>query len=100
LFTLSACDIQRADAQNPAEDYADYQRQVEIYWEQTRETGRQLEESRRQLEESAAQLEESRRQLKERSYFQQVRVSMGTVGWPKGQDFCPDTLFEESKVIA
>jgi len=39
-------------------------------------------------------------QLKEKSYFQQVRVSMGTVEWPKGQDFCPDTLFEESRVIA
>lgn len=38
-------------------------------------------------------------QLKERSYFQQVRVSMGTVEWPKGQDFCPDTLFEASRVI-
>ena len=39
-------------------------------------------------------------QLKEKSYFQQARVSMGTVEWPKGQDFCPDTLFEESRVIA
>jgi hypothetical protein len=39
-------------------------------------------------------------QLKEVSYFRQVRVSMGTVEWPKGQDFCPDTLFEESRVIA
>lgn len=39
-------------------------------------------------------------QLKERSYFRQVRVSMGTVEWPQGQDFCPDTLFEGSRVIA
>lgn len=39
-------------------------------------------------------------QLKEKSYFQQARVSMGTVEWPNGQDFCPDTLFEESRVIA
>jgi hypothetical protein len=39
-------------------------------------------------------------QLKEKSYFQQARASMGTVEWPKGQDFCPDTLFEESRVIA
>ena len=55
LFTLSACDIQRADDQHSAEDYADYQRQVEIYWEQTREAERQLEESRRQLEETRIQ---------------------------------------------
>ena len=39
-------------------------------------------------------------QLREKSYFQRARVSMGTVEWPKGQDFCPDTLFEESRVIA
>jgi hypothetical protein len=39
-------------------------------------------------------------QLKEKSYFQQARASMGTVEWPEGQDFCPDTLFEESRVIA
>jgi len=39
-------------------------------------------------------------QLKDKSYFKQVRVSMGTVEWPRGQDFCPDTLFAESKVIA
>lgn len=39
-------------------------------------------------------------QLKEKAYFQQARVSMGTVEWPRGQDFCPDTLFERSRVIA
>lgn len=38
--------------------------------------------------------------LKEKEYFEQVRVSMGTVEWPEGQDFCPDTLFELSKAIA
>jgi len=38
-------------------------------------------------------------QLKKKSYFQQARVSMGTVEWPQGQDFCPDTLFEASRVI-
>jgi hypothetical protein len=38
-------------------------------------------------------------QLKKKSYFQQARVSMGTVEWPQGQDFCPDTLFEKSRVI-
>jgi hypothetical protein len=40
------------------------------------------------------------RKLQNPDYFQQVRVSMGTVEWPDGQDFCPDTLFEHSKVIA
>jgi hypothetical protein len=38
--------------------------------------------------------------LKEKAYFQRARVSMGTVEWPEGQDFCPDTLFELSKAIA
>jgi hypothetical protein len=28
--------------------------------------------------------------------FKKVRVSMGTVCWQGGQDFCPDTLYEES----
>ena len=39
-------------------------------------------------------------QLKDPAYFRQVRVSMGTIEWPEGQDFCPDTLFELSKAIA
>lgn len=38
--------------------------------------------------------------LKNKEYFSQVRVSMGTIEWPEGQDFCPDTLYEFSKVIA
>jgi hypothetical protein len=38
--------------------------------------------------------------LKDDSYFRRVRVSMGTIEWPEGQDFCPDTLFELSKAIA
>lgn len=37
--------------------------------------------------------------LQDESFFRQVRVSMGTVEWPGGQDFCPDTLYELSKVI-
>lgn len=37
--------------------------------------------------------------LRDNSYFRQVRVSMGTVQWPGGQDFCPDTLFENSREI-
>jgi len=32
-------------------------------------------------------------ELKEEKYFMQVRVSMGTIQWPNGQDFCPDTLY-------
>ena len=38
--------------------------------------------------------------LKDETYFQQVRLAMGTIEWPEGQDFCPDTLFELSKAIA
>ncbi len=40
------------------------------------------------------------RQLADESYFHQVTVSMGTVQWPDGQDFCPDTLYEMSKALA
>lgn len=40
------------------------------------------------------------RKLKDEEYFKRVRVSMGTVEWPGGQDFCPDTLYELSDVIA
>ncbi|MFM7182263.1 MAG: DUF2442 domain-containing protein [Verrucomicrobiales bacterium] len=40
------------------------------------------------------------RRLRDEVYFRQVRVSMGTIEWPEGQDFCPDTLYECSKVIA
>lgn len=28
--------------------------------------------------------------------FQKVKISFGTVQWPSGQDFCPDTLYEDS----
>jgi hypothetical protein len=38
--------------------------------------------------------------LKDETYFRRVRVSLGTVEWPEGQDFCPDTLFELSKALA
>ena len=40
------------------------------------------------------------KELKNKSYFNQVKVSLGTVEWPHGQDFCPDMLFENSKVLA
>lgn len=38
--------------------------------------------------------------LQDKSYFRQVRLAMGTIEWPEGQDFCPDTLFELSRAIA
>mgnify|MGYP001586654023 CR=1 FL=1 len=37
------------------------------------------------------------KELKEPSYFKSVKACMGTVQWPHEQDFCPDTLYEESK---
>lgn len=39
-------------------------------------------------------------ELKDREYFAQVVVTMGTVQWPNGQDFCPDTLYERSRALA
>jgi len=38
-------------------------------------------------------------QLKNLEYFNQVRVmqSGGTIHWPNGQDFCPDTLYLASE---
>jgi len=40
------------------------------------------------------------RDLDDISYFKSVKVEMGTVAWPNGQDFCPDTLYEESIPIS
>jgi hypothetical protein len=40
------------------------------------------------------------KELKDESYFRRVKVSMGTIEWPHGQDFCPDMLYEQSKVLA
>lgn len=39
-------------------------------------------------------------ELKDKNYFKLVKCVMGTVQWPHEQDFCPDTLYEESKKIA
>ncbi len=36
------------------------------------------------------------KELKNFEIFKQVRVFMGSIAWPNGQDFCPDTLYEES----
>jgi hypothetical protein len=39
-------------------------------------------------------------ELKDLSYFKQVKVAMGAVQWPHQQDFCLDTLYEESEKVA
>jgi len=36
------------------------------------------------------------RQLKDPSVFNSVRPFLGSVQWAGGQDFCPDTLYQES----
>jgi hypothetical protein len=40
------------------------------------------------------------KELADRQKFNAVRVFMGSVQWPSGQDLCPDTLFEESQRIS
>ena len=37
------------------------------------------------------------KQLKDKSYFKNVKPFMDSVQWQNGQDFCPDTLYLESK---
>ena len=37
------------------------------------------------------------RQLREEAYFSRASSSLGTVAWPDGQDFCPDTLYGNSR---
>lgn len=39
------------------------------------------------------------RELESPPVFRAVQVSMGTVSWPHGQDFCPDTLYQQSVPI-
>jgi hypothetical protein len=38
--------------------------------------------------------------LGDASYFRQVRVErdVGTIVWPNGADFCPDVLYERSRL--
>ncbi len=38
-------------------------------------------------------------ELKDINYFRQVRVAFNTVQWPHEQDFAPETLYLESKVL-
>ena len=40
------------------------------------------------------------KELKNSIIFNQVKVFMGSITWPNGQDFCPDTLYEESIKIS
>ncbi|MEP7339491.1 MAG: DUF2442 domain-containing protein [Acidobacteriota bacterium] len=39
-------------------------------------------------------------ELQDKSYFKSARVALGTVQWPHEQDFCPDTLYQESRKMA
>lgn len=36
-------------------------------------------------------------ELNDPIYFKNVKPFLGTVHWPNGQDFCPDTLYMESE---
>jgi hypothetical protein len=38
-------------------------------------------------------------ELRDKCYFKSARVEGGTVVWPHEQDFCPDTLYEDSKKL-
>lgn len=35
-------------------------------------------------------------ELKNIDYFKKVKPLYGAIGWPHGQDICPDTLYRES----
>ncbi|QWR77311.1 DUF2442 domain-containing protein [Candidatus Magnetomonas plexicatena] len=37
------------------------------------------------------------KQLRDRSMFNSAKVFLGTVQWVNGLDFCPDTIYLESK---
>jgi hypothetical protein len=37
------------------------------------------------------------RELKDKGLFNSVRPVLGSIQWRNGQDFCPDTLYLESK---
>jgi hypothetical protein len=36
------------------------------------------------------------RELQDRHAFTAVRATLGSIEWPGGQDFCPDTLYLDS----
>lgn len=37
------------------------------------------------------------KELKNLNFFNSVKPFMGTIQWKNGQDFCPDTLYIESR---
>ena len=37
------------------------------------------------------------KELKSLNFFNSVKPFMGTIQWKNGQDFCPDTLYIESR---
>ncbi len=39
------------------------------------------------------------RELRDYGYFNAVRVFLGSIAWPHGQDLCPDTLYEDSQPV-
>ena len=38
-------------------------------------------------------------ELKDQSFFNAFRPFLGSIEWPNGQDFCPDTLYLDSKPL-
>ena len=36
------------------------------------------------------------KELQDKSFFKLVEPFMGSIRWPHDQDFCPDSLYEES----
>lgn len=39
------------------------------------------------------------RELKDLKMFNAVRPFLGSIEWPRGQDFCPDTLYLEGRAL-
>ena len=39
------------------------------------------------------------RELKDLKTFNAVKPFLGSIEWPHGQDFCPDTLYLEGKTL-
>ncbi len=38
-------------------------------------------------------------ELKDETYFRQVRLAFGSIAWPNEQDFGPESLYVESRMI-
>ncbi len=39
-------------------------------------------------------------ELRDLHYFNSVKPFLGSIQWKNGQDFCPDTLYEEGIVVS